>query len=715
MIVVNPNTRQFNIPGSDLIFGVVADSGSEVKYFQCPRYVGNNLDIMACFVRVNYRNANGETDSYLVNDLTLDGDNVNFNWELAPKVTAYKGQVKFVMCAVGPDLKVKWHTTLGTGQVHDGLEPDQSHVEDETADVVAQLIAMVEAQTAEVESVGKKWVADVKSEGATQVQAVKTASETAQASAVAEIEAKGVNTRNSIPDDYTAMQSAVDALTHGRAGAIVCEVSGETVCVSDASDLPMQGLRAFGKTKQITTTGAQMFDKGTAVTGMLEENGSITVDGAYVTSDFIPVTPKTAYHQTKKDSIRAKYYDENKNPLSETWDVQIVEESTFTTFEKAHFIRLTVSVKLVDTFMLNLGNEGLPYEPYSGGRPSPSPDYPQELHSLKPVVTVCGKNLFKMGFEPGYTETVRGVTFTVNSDRGIHVSGTPTAAIAYNIFEGEVFPVGKYFVSGAPATASQKFRLQVNLTVNGLEKTGGVDMGEGSKMSVDASVSSLRGYIYVASDAGEVNDTFYPQLEFGSEGTGYAPYSTQTVKLTHTLPGIPVTSGGNYTDSEGQQWICNEIDLERGVYVQRVGVTELTEADWTQNSSGKYFSGKNRGVYSTAYRVLCTHINGGTASDGNKENVIFINANRDIRLNITLEDNTIETVTSAMNGAILVGVLNAPVETPLSETELAAYRALHSNYPNTTVLNDSGAHMVVKYAADTKLYIDNKINALLGG
>ena len=53
-----------------------------------------------------------------------------------------------------------------------------------------------------------------------------------------------------------------------------------------------------------------------------------------------------------------------------------------------------------------------------------------------------------------------------------------------------------------------------------------------------------------------------------------------------------------------------------------------------------------------------------------------------------------------------------PIETPLSETEIAAYRALHSNYPNTTVLNDAGAHMAVAYTADTKLYIDNKINEL---
>ena len=55
-----------------------------------------------------------------------------------------------------------------------------------------------------------------------------------------------------------------------------------------------------------------------------------------------------------------------------------------------------------------------------------------------------------------------------------------------------------------------------------------------------------------------------------------------------------------------------------------------------------------------------------------------------------------------------------PIETPLSETEIAAYRALHTYKPNTTIVNDSGAHMSVEYAADTKLYIDNKIAALLG-
>lgn len=62
------------------------------------------------------------------------------------------------------------------------------------------------------------------------------------------------------------------------------------------------------------------------------------------------------------------------------------------------------------------------------------------------------------------------------------------------------------------------------------------------------------------------------QLELGSTVTSYEPYREQllTLPTPNGLPGIPVTSGGNYTDSQGQQWVCDEVDLERGVKVQRV-------------------------------------------------------------------------------------------------------------------------------------------------
>lgn len=61
-------------------------------------------------------------------------------------------------------------------------------------------------------------------------------------------------------------------------------------------------------------------------------------------------------------------------------------------------------------------------------------------------------------------------------------------------------------------------------------------------------------------------------LTWNASSPDYEPYREQLLTLpTPTgLPGIPVTSGGNYTDPQGQQWVCDEVDLERGVRVQRV-------------------------------------------------------------------------------------------------------------------------------------------------
>ncbi len=65
------------------------------------------------------------------------------------------------------------------------------------------------------------------------------------------------------------------------------------------------------------------------------------------------------------------------------------------------------------------------------------------------------------------------------------------------------------------------------------------------------------------------------QIEIGTKATAYEPYREQllTLPTPNGLPGIPVTSGGNYTDPQGQQWVCDEVDLERGVKVQMVDKT----------------------------------------------------------------------------------------------------------------------------------------------
>ena len=99
MFIINPDSREISIPESERVFGVESDANAEKKYFTCPRIVGNSVDLSVCFIRINYRNANGDVDSYLVQDVTVDGDNVVFSWELSRKVTMYEGVIDFVVCA----------------------------------------------------------------------------------------------------------------------------------------------------------------------------------------------------------------------------------------------------------------------------------------------------------------------------------------------------------------------------------------------------------------------------------------------------------------------------------------------------------------------------------------------------------------------------------------------------------------------------------------
>lgn len=69
-------------------------------------------------------------------------------------------------------------------------------------------------------------------------------------------------------------------------------------------------------------------------------------------------------------------------------------------------------------------------------------------------------------------------------------------------------------------------------------------------------------------------------------GDGADERKTITLQTPNGLPGIPVTSGGNYTDPGGQRWVCDEVDLERGVKVQRVdkGAFDSTKALAEQNA-----------------------------------------------------------------------------------------------------------------------------------
>ena len=578
-LVIDPVTRTISVPESERVFGVTGDELADRKYFMCPRYVGDDLDLAGMFIRVNYRNAGGDEDGYLVEDVAVVGDYVTFSWRLWPKVTEYKGAIQFSVCADLPNTTERkfpdWNTTMASGEVLEGLHPYDGAVEEETRDVVTQLRAETAAQTAAVEACG-----------AEQVQAVKDTAADETAASVAAIKAQGAATQASLPADYTALAAQVDKLTRDRAAAIVCQAEGAAIQVQDASNDPLQGLRIFGRSTQ---------------------------DG------------------------------------------------------------------------------------------TPTPDNPVEIVSTHaPGVSVCGKNLANMVCHSGENNYIalvnaedlravkKGKQYTLSVY--LHATGATraywnNAAKLYGYLEFDVAAGTNRYTYSFTAWDDGALYETVSNIVNKYPANDGV--------------------VVTASNA---------QLELGDMATEYEPYTGQALTITTpgSLPGTPVASGGNYTDAAGQQWIADEVDLARGVYIQRVTKRTITDFSASSNymragdfTEGNIWLDANL-LYATG---LCDRFE--YAANGAKERFAALGSGAVyfvISGELTQEEWRNRMAELAPT---IVLALKNPVETPLSDAEIQAYRALHSNKPTTTVLNDAGAHMVLEYAADPKTYIDNKLAALI--
>ena len=188
---------------------------------------------------------------------------------------------------------------------------------------------------------------------------------------------------------------------------------------------------------------------------------------------------------------------------------------------------------------------------------------------------------------------------------------------------------------------------------------------------------------------------------------------TLTLQTPNALPGIPVTSGGNYTDENGQQWVCDEVDLARGVRVQRITKIKVTSSLNWQTSGQKvdryfaWFAG------TSATNVLCTHFSTTVGSEAvggaiaNQNNLIgFAYAQKGTS---TLDE--FKAFLDAKDVYVWTS-LATPVETALSAAEIAAYKALTTYAPTTVISVSGGAGATATYQRDVTIVIKNLEDAI---
>lgn len=185
---------------------------------------------------------------------------------------------------------------------------------------------------------------------------------------------------------------------------------------------------------------------------------------------------------------------------------------------------------------------------------TPTPDAPVPIVSAgdggSVAVKVTGKNLLHL---PDGSKTFRGITITAK-DGLISISGTATET-GYAVLD-----IPPFITPGVLILSSS-----INSPVAALvSQTWDAILFQNTATKMSDTATRL---VFTVEQGQTYNLTGVKlQLELGSTATAYSPYREQLLTLpTPTgLPGIPVTSGGNYTDSTGQQWVCDEVDLERG-------------------------------------------------------------------------------------------------------------------------------------------------------
>lgn len=188
-----------------------------------------------------------------------------------------------------------------------------------------------------------------------------------------------------------------------------------------------------------------------------------------------------------------------------------------------------------------------------------------------------------------------------------------------------------------------------------------------------------------------------------------------TLATPNGLPGVPVSKDGNYTDADGQQWVCDEIDLGRGKYVQRVNNFVLNDkTPFSVDIGAKHensilinISVTDASNFNTlgANSMLCDRLKACEYNIYSMDEVScgYTGGANYLRVRLPISAGTeIEEIKNylADKSFKILYIIATPIERDLTPEEIAAYKALRTYSPTTVITNDAGAGMEVAYVVE---------------
>ena len=563
---------------------------------------------------------------------------------------------------------------------------DNANVAKESAET-----ARSEAETAKNDAVQAKDAAEkAKSGTAADREVTEAASKTAQVSAVsAEKSAERAETaKEEIQESADQIQKNTEDIagleeTVSTAGISVTE-AGTEIVVPECTGGKFQGLKLYGKSEQKQYQGTNLLDlrngksaTGEGVTYTKNEDGSYkrtgTATGANGNVWFAGGYYKDAETATVLLTLKAGKYVTRDCVLYHGTDscsgnITINNELTITGVRNPG---QTVEKTYNDTIYprINAGSTDAGWEPYVGEKPSPSPDYPQSIDvlgeenittTIKTSIANYKNAYLKEGMYPEWCENGFIFDASAASSRFVH--------IPVELKKGK-----SYIVEYKTENISGSQGIEIYLP----------DNQQFLKVSTvfqpNTDVEKIALYMPVDKIPAKNKILKFKVYEQVRESAKI------NISTLNGLPGIPVSSGGNYTDSSGQEWICDEIDFERGMYIQRVGTKVGFDGFQETNSANSDMS----------LRIVCNM----NDIEKVKFTPIICNKLRLEKKSSYTDEGTYISTSETATGRVCVRVegiktmeeyqeiladmqyfyiLATPIETPLTAEEINAYKSLYT-------------------------------------
>lgn len=490
-------------------------------------------------------------------------------------------------------------------------------------------------------------------------------------------------------EDVDTLKNDTKELNDKKITKFYASNQGETH-ITDSDNGKIQDMVLYGKSEQKQYKGINLFSPDTKFKEYIEVSISKGSFVFWVTDG------------TPANGGNFRFFNEDKT--ESMWfglDSGATSKTLLLTFNAKYVQNLIPTGFDLSKVCLGIGNEPI-YEPYTGGFPSPNLDYPQEIKSVvNPVVKICGKNLLKATLE---TQEKYGISCKNNNDGTYTFNGISTSS--ENV---DFYFIGDYYSDNPINNNNNRFFGTIGLK----NKIDGIYVFAIHKANVIASgYTSFAGeglvsafMVRISKNVVLDNLVLKPMLVSSESEEGeFEEYKGQVVTFPYTLNAIPVKKGGNYSDKNESCWICDEIDLERKVRIQRIKRLKISEnllinplikethfhlQTLIEDSS---LNGSNLQAFE---KVLCKNLPVITQSEERKYSYpVVVPYGHESYLELrfrapTTLYETWEDFAKVLVGSEFLYPLKVPIESELTDEEIKELQKLETYYPVTNILTTS--------------------------